>query len=42
MNTTVRAAQRFTGAVAIEIHCRRCGRAFMPISDAIRSGPEVN
>ena len=41
MNTTVRAAQRFTVAIAIEIHCRRCGRAFVPSSAAIRSGPEI-
>jgi hypothetical protein len=41
MNTIMRAAQCFTRAVAIEIHCRRCARSFVPSSDAIRSGPEV-
>ena len=37
-----RAAQRFTGGVAVEIHCRRCGRAFVPSPDANGAGPETN
>jgi hypothetical protein len=41
MTAPSRATQRFTGNVAIEIHCRRCGRAFVPSAEAIRSGPEV-
>jgi hypothetical protein len=27
--------------MVVEVHCRRCGRAFVPSAEAIRSGPEV-
>jgi len=36
-----RAAWRFAGGIAIQLHCRLCGRPYTPTADDIRRGPET-
>jgi hypothetical protein len=41
MTAPVRAGQRFTGGVAIEITCRSYGQPYIPTAEDFRCGPEV-
>jgi hypothetical protein len=41
MTAPVRAAERFTGNVAIELACRVCHRLYTPTAEDLRRGPEV-
>ena len=41
MPVEIRGAQRVGGRLSIEIHCRKCGAAFVPAADDVRSGPST-